>query len=115
MSIQNSSVLRPEVGGGETDLVFPDSLVIENKVTGTTADPVKARPAASWQARRYAIAVCRRVAFVVNAHRPADEGAVLPLPARIHIRLLEGAPEGHAQITFLLPWGHGVPSSAEPP
>ena len=67
-----------EVAGGETDLILYDEVVIENKVSKEVVrDPFKVGPHYEWQARRYSMALCARVAFVVFAYRPADEAALL--------------------------------------
>ena len=72
-----------EVGGGETDLVLPGNIVVENKVRGTTSDPLTAGVDYEWQARRYAISMTSQVSFVVIGYRPANEPAILALPSRI--------------------------------
>src|SRR5262249_39718847 len=50
-----------KVGGGVSDVILPGGLVVENKVRDRTAAPLEAGKNAEWQARRYAIAVCRNV------------------------------------------------------
>ena len=103
------------VGGGETDLILYDAVVIENKVRGTTADPFAVGPDYQYQARRYSIALLQRVSFVILAYQPASEGAILPLTQRIKVSQLEGVPEDHAQVRVVIPWGYGVPSNAKAP
>jgi HD superfamily phosphohydrolase len=105
----------PEVGGGETDLVLPGSLVVENKVRGRTANPFEAGPHYAWQVRRYAIAVSSKVTFIVLAYQPADETSILPLTQRIAATRPEGAPDGFAQVRVVIPWGQSVPSHARAP
>lgn len=105
----------PEVGGGETDLVLPGSLVVENKVRGKTANPFEAGPHYAWHVRRYAIAVSSKVAFIVLAYQPADETSILPLTQRIAATRPEGAPDGFAQVRVVIPWGQSVPSHARAP
>jgi hypothetical protein len=104
-----------EIGGGESDLVLPGPLVVENKVRPTTANPFEAGPDYVWQARRYSIAVSSRISFVVLAYRPASENAILPKAKRIAVAQPEFAPVGHVQIRVVVPWGEGVPSSAKAP
>ena len=104
-----------EIGGGETDLVLPGPLIVENKVRGDTVDPFAAGPHYVWQARRYSIPVSSRVSFVVLAYRPANEHAILPMSRRIAVATPESGPKGHAQIRIVVPWGEGVPSSAKAP
>ena len=104
-----------EVGGGETDLVLPGNLIVENKVRGTTADPFDSGSNYPWQARRYAIAMSTTVSFVVVAYKPSGEQAILPLPQRIAVAAPEGTPEAHARLRVVIPWGHAVPSAARAP
>lgn len=104
-----------EIGGGETDLILPGSIVVENKVAARVADPLAHGPNYGYQGRRYSIAVCRRVTFVLLAFRPADESQILPLSKRIRIQAISGVPEPHAQVRFAIPWGHSVPSRAKAP
>ena len=104
-----------EVSGGETDLVLYGAVVVENKVRGTTADPFSAGNDYQYQARRYSIALLKRVSFVVVAYRPSGEGAMLPLSQRIQVSRLEGVSEDHAQVRIVVPWGADVPSSAKVP
>ena len=104
------------IGGGETDLILHDRIIVENKVRKErTRDPFEAGPHYAWQSRRYSIAVCSRIAFVVIAYRPIDEAAVLPLPSRIRAHGMPGAPEERCEIRVVIPWGMGVPSSAKKP
>jgi HD superfamily phosphohydrolase len=104
-----------EVGGGETDLVLYDAVVVENKVRNATSDPFGSGSNYPYQSRRYSIAMLQRVSFVVIAYRPANENAVLPLSQRIRVSKFEGAPEDHAQVRVVIPWGSGVPSTARAP
>ena len=105
-----------KVGGGETDLILLDRVIVENKVRNEkTRDPFKAGSHYTWQSRRYGIAVCSRIAFVVIAHRPSDEGALLPLPSRIRAFGVPEAPEDRCEVRVVIPWGTGVPSSAKKP
>ena len=105
-----------ELGGGETDLVVHNRIVVENKVRDeNTRDPFETGPHYAWQARRYGIALCSRIAFVVVGYRPSDEAAQLPLPSRIRTRAMSQAPEDRCEIRVVIPWGTGVPSSAKRP
>lgn len=104
-----------EVGGGETDLVVNDAVVVENKVRGGTTDPFESGQDYQYQSRRYSIPMLQRVSFVVVAYRPTNEGAILPLHQRIRVSRIEGVPEDHAQVRIVIPWGTGVPSSAKAP
>jgi len=105
-----------EFGGGETDLILPGPLVVENKVRRVaTQNPHEVGPHYVWQERRYSIAVCSRVGVVVLAYKPSDEAAVLPLPSRIKIDVTPGGAESRAQIRVVIPWGRPRPSAARAP
>lgn len=102
-----------EVGGGETDLVLPGPLIIENKVRQEpTFAPLGSGCHYVWQARRYSIAICSSVMFVVVAYRPANEAVILPLTQRIVVTSPDESPEGYAQVRIVIPWGHSRPSKA---
>ena len=104
-----------EIGGGESDLVLPGPLIVENKVRENTADPFEVGQHYVWQARRYSIPISSRVSFVVLAYRPADEYTILPMSRRIAVAIPDSGPKGHVQIRVVVPWGEGVPSSAKAP
>ena len=104
------------VGGGETDLILHDRIVVENKVArGKVRNPFDFGPHYAWQARRYSMALCSRVEFVVVAYRPADEAARLPLPSRTRAVAMPDAQEDRCQIRIVVPLGGDVPSSAKRP
>jgi hypothetical protein len=103
------------LGGGASDLILPGSIVVENKVCGDTVDPFAKGPHYAWQARRYSIAICMNVTFVILAYRPKHEAAILPLPQRILVAELPGAPETRAQVRIVIPWGQPVPHDAKAP
>lgn len=105
-----------ECGGGETDIILDDIVVVENKVRNETVDPFSVGADYSWQARRYAISICQRIVISMVAYKPASEAAILPQSARIRVLPLPGAPdENFAQIRLVVPWGHGIPSRAKQP
>ena len=105
-----------ELGGGETDLILDERIVVENKVRASkTRDPFDSGKNYAWQGRRYSIPLCSRVGVVVVAYRPADERAVLPLPDRIRVRSMCQLAEERCEIRVVVPWGHDVPSSAKSP
>ena len=105
-----------EFGGGETDLILHERIVVENKVhKEETRNPFEAGPHSSWQGRRYSIALCSRVVLVVVGYRPSNEAAVLPLPSRIRVCGMPQAPEERCEVRVVVPWGAGVPSSAKRP
>jgi HD superfamily phosphohydrolase len=102
-----------ELAGGETDIILPGELVVENKVAEKTANIESLKPDAAWQARRYSISLNRRISFVVIAYQPANEAALPSLPNRVKILPIENTTEESAYIRFLIPWGHGTPSTAK--
>ncbi len=104
-----------EIGGGESDLILPGEIVIENKVADEAVDLDTLKPDAPWQARRYAFAFNRSVFFTVIAYKPANEGVNLPPPKRISVHRLEGSPEQSVYVRFLIPWGTDTPSKAKAP
>ena len=106
-----------EVGGGETDLVLPGELVVENKVRGATVDPFGSGEHYAWQARRYGIALhSSQVIFTVVCYEAADENAYLPISQRIRVMRPERAPVGHyAQVRVVVPWSRQRPSGARSP
>ena len=102
-----------KLGGGETDLVLHDRIVVENKVCKKAQDPFKVGTHAAWQARRYSVALCSRVAFVVVGYRPSNEANLLPLPSRIRALAMPESPEKRCEVRVVVPWGTGIPSSAK--
>ena len=117
LSSRESTVAEgSEFGGGETDLILHECIVVENKVQkGKTRNPFEIGPNFSWQARRYGIALCSRVVFVVVGYRPGSEAAVFPLPSRIRVFGMPQALEERCEVRVVVPWGTGVPSSAKRP
>jgi HD superfamily phosphohydrolase len=102
-----------EQGGGKADLILNRSVVLENKVLGSTADPFEdAGAAASWQVRRYSLAIAGRVRFVCAAYEPPTEDDLRPLTQRVLIRAAVGRTDDAAEVLFVIPYGHGVPSRA---
>ena len=79
-SLRTPVLKGAELGGGETDLILHELIVIENKACKETADPFGVLPNAAWQGRRYSIPLCSRVGFVVVGYRPSNEAALLSLP-----------------------------------
>ena len=104
-----------KLGGGEADLILYNRIVVENKVLKETKDPFEAAPHAAWQSRRYSLALCSRVAFVVVGYRPSNEAALFPLPSRIRALAMPEAPEKRCEVRVVIPWGTGIPSSAKKP
>ena len=105
-----------EVGGGETDLMLSDQLVIENKVLRyPSSTPLTDGGRFSWQSRRYTIAVARRVVFEVVAYKPRDEASVFPICDCVSVSAIPYGSSTLAVVRFVTPWGHPVPSRARPP
>jgi HD superfamily phosphohydrolase len=104
-----------EVGGGESDILLPGDIILENKVVSETSDAMAEKIEASWQARRYSIAINKRISFVLLAYKPKSEAALLSMPASVTIETLENSPEPRATIRMCIPWGYGSPSGAKPP
>ncbi len=102
-----------EVGGGLSDIILPGDLILENKVADETKDASALKPDAAWQARRYSIALNRRVSFVLIAYKPANDAAILPLASRVSVYSLPNSPEICAVVRLLVPWGIPVPSRAK--
>ena len=104
-----------EFGGGETDLLLmPETIVVENKVAGETDDPFSAKPGAPSQARRYSMAVLRRVAFVVIGYQPKTEAGYLSPTRRFKIEESGTKTDLHATILLAIPYGQPIPSRAKP-
>jgi hypothetical protein len=102
-----------ELGGGETDLVLSDAIVLENKVLGSTPDPFTGLEPAGWQARRYAIALSQRVRFIVAAYKPSTEAALLMLSQRVRVRsAVNGTRDRAVEVQFVVPYACDVPSHA---
>jgi hypothetical protein len=104
-----------ELGAGETDLILPGDLVLENKVEAAPATPDKLKPHAPWQARRYAFTLNSTCVFVLVAYRPKGEIDLLIKPKRVSVITLAETSEGTVCVQLLVPWGHGLPSDAKAP
>lgn len=102
-----------EYGGGESDLILCDKIVVENKVIGEVSDPKAHKMDAPYQARRYSISINSRVSFVVKAYKPKEEGDLLPLTKRIWVEKLQNVNEQRATVIVCIPYGQGVPSKAK--
>jgi HD superfamily phosphohydrolase len=105
-----------DVGGGETDLLLSEQLVIENKVVRpSTATPLTDGEKFSWQARRYTIAIAKRVVFEVVAYKPKDESTLFPISDCVSVSAIPYGSSTLAVVRFITPWGHPVPSRVTPP
>jgi len=102
-----------EMGGGETDIVLPEALVVENKVIHTpTNNPFN--EIFLWQARRYSTTLLSKISYGVVAYKPRDERGYLEKPSRIKVIVASGDTD-HAQIQFAIPWGYSSPSHSRVP
>jgi len=101
-----------ELGGGETDLILTDTVVLENKVLDATDRPFEQLDAAGWQVRRYAIAISQKVRFVCAAYKPLTEAHIPPLTARVRARAGKGGVDEAVEVQFVVPYGQGIPSKA---
>jgi hypothetical protein len=63
-----------EVGGGQSDIILPGDLVLENKVVEETKDVSDLKPDADWQARRCSIALSFYCAVPAVPARAARSG-----------------------------------------
>lgn len=104
-----------EVGGGETDLILLETMLIENKVHRGNNDPFSAGTDYPWQARRYGIALCQSVFFTVVAYRPTNEMAMPRQTASIQVRPMAGIKPDCIEIRFIVPFGYPKPSDAKAP
>jgi HD superfamily phosphohydrolase len=103
-----------ELTGGETDLRVREHLILENKVMpGLVADPFSRGPHYVWQARRYAMAICSNITFVVAAYKPSSGAALPKQSGRIRVVSPEKSPPGYAQVRVVVPFGHGLPHDAK--
>jgi HD superfamily phosphohydrolase len=75
-----------EVGGGETDLLTQNLIVIENKVARETDDPMSEGFPYPFQARRYTVALCQSVFLTVVTYRPKTESGVFPQSESVIVR-----------------------------
>jgi hypothetical protein len=96
-----------EAGGGESDLILNEAIILENKYAGSTADPENEKPAAGMQGRRYAVSLDKQIVLVVIAYRldgslPAKAETVSVHPITERGRCVE--------MRIALPFGAPVPS-----
>ncbi|MCZ6834653.1 MAG: HD domain-containing protein [Planctomycetota bacterium] len=102
-----------EISGGESDVILPGEIVVENKVVGESDDPWQSVPDAELQARRYRIGLCNSVAITVIAYKPKTEAAFLKQSERIEIVPMVDYENETLAIRFYVPWGYGNPSDAK--
>jgi HD superfamily phosphohydrolase len=102
-----------EVGGGETDLLTQNVIVIENKVAKDTDDPMSEAFPYPFQARRYTIALCQSVFFTVVTYKPKTERGILPQSQSVVVRKVPDVPGDCVEIRFAIPYGMSRPSDAQ--
>jgi HD superfamily phosphohydrolase len=104
-----------EVGGGETDLLADDQVLIENKVAGASNSPMSETSPYPFQARRYAIALCKTAFVTVVAYQPTNESHVLRQSDSVAVLKVGGIPEDCVEVRFAVPFGTGRPSQVKRP
>ena len=105
--------IKPAIASGSPDLVVFDNVIIENKVLKRPTDsPHRQMPRAMGQAARYTIPSGGNLSFLVLAYRPKTERGVLSLDQRVVV-LPGSRAKKVAQLRFLIPFGHRVPSLAK--
>ncbi|MEM6474600.1 MAG: HD domain-containing protein [Pseudomonadota bacterium] len=101
-----------EVGGGETDLVLADRVLVENKYEGKeTKNLGGAKKHAGKQARRYAIALTSQVMVTVVAVRLGRNQAVPQKTDLVEVRSPIETDGNRVEFRFTVPFGAPVPSS----
>ena len=104
-----------EVAGGETDLIVRGQMLIENKVAAPTNDPMSDARPYPFQARRYAIALCKTVFITVVAYKPRGEAGLLRQCDSVRVLKVPGIPGDCVEVRFAIPFGTGRPSEASRP
>lgn len=102
-----------KVGGGPTDLIVDDVLVENKRHDTATAVPLEVGSTYPFQARHYAIALCKTFFFTLVAYEPKTSAAILPLTQSFKIVRMKDVPGGHIEIRFVIPFQYGNPSSAK--
>ena len=104
-----------EVGGGETDLLVDHQILIENKIAGVTNNPMSDVRPYPFQARRYAIALCKTVFVTVVGYAPRDEVGVLRQSDSIAVLKVPHIREDCVELRFVVPYNTGRPSEVRRP
>jgi hypothetical protein len=99
-----------EVGGGETDLLIDRQILIENKIAGETNDPMSENRPYPFQARRYAISLCKTAFVTVVAYSPRSESGLLRQSDSVVVLKVPGIREDCVEIRFAVPYNTGRPS-----
>lgn len=96
-------------GGGALDLYLNGSVILENKIADTVANPATAKAAAGMQGRRYAIALDSQIVLVVLAYR-CKPGEMLSKTESVTVHPITRGGDDRVEIRFALPYGSPVPS-----
>jgi hypothetical protein len=115
LTLQLTAVEGTELAGGETDIIVQNTLLIENKVSGKTADPFEVLTDAPYQANRYSGALSKAVFCTVVAYKPADEDSLVPPSNSIRVLAHFIAGFRVAEVRVVVPYGQGIPSRARRP
>jgi HD superfamily phosphohydrolase len=102
-----------EVGGGETDLLSQNTIVIENKVSSETDEPMSEKFPYPFQARRYAIALCQSIFITMVAYKPKTEKGHFSQSRSIEVHRVTDVPGDCVEIRFIVPYGYDSPSRAK--
>jgi hypothetical protein len=98
-----------KLGGGEADLIVGTELVIENKVLRTpTDDPFALKREAGWQARRYSVALMRKLVFTVVGYIPKSSNGFFDTSASVRVNGL--GKTNDVEVKFVVPIGFQSPS-----
>ena len=104
-----------EFGGGETDLLIGRQVLIENKVAGKTSDPMSETKPYPFQARRYAISLCKTVFLTLVAYSPRNETSLLRQSDSVAVMKVPDIREDCIEVQFIVPYGTGRPSEVRRP
>lgn len=102
-----------EVGGGESDLIVEERVVIENKfIKEPTDDPFGLAPHAGSQARRYALSTGQKFVIVMIAYRSKTENGKLAPSKCVKVVQVPNISPPFAEIRVVVRYGDSPPSSA---
>lgn len=104
-----------EFGGGETDLLVQERLLIENKIAGEAADPYSVKPATPYQTNRYSVAICSRVFVTLLAYKPKQSANPIEQTQSIRVTPLTGLSRTAVNIQVVVPYGMPTPSKVGKP
>jgi hypothetical protein len=96
-------------------LIADGQVLIENKVADRTDEPMSESKPYPFQARRYAISLCKTVFVTVVAYSPKTEAGLLRQSDSIRVLKVEGIDEDCVELRFAVPFGTSTPSRAKVP